>query len=180
MRWVMFMVFITIVLTVQVTIAPRLSFFGQHPDWLLVIVIFFALYARPYDAVVGAWIIGVGADIMTIERLGLLTFSYAIAAIIVVYIREYLFRYHPITQFILTAAVCFLLQLGWLIYRRVIYEPIAFLPVEFLGCVIWSSLYTACWAPLIHKVLLLSSRLFGISQPRYTFAGLSRLRTERV
>lgn len=144
------------------------------------VVIFFALYAKPYDAVIGAWIIGAGADIMTIERLGLLAFSYAMAAILVVSIREFLFRYHPITQFILTAAVCFLLQLGWLIYRRIIYEPIDYLPVEFLGCVIWLSLYTACWAPPIHKVLLLTSRLFGISKPRYTFAGLSRLRTERV
>ena len=180
MRWVTFMVFVVFALTLQVAVAPRLSLFGQRPDWLLVVVVFFALYAKPYDAVIGAGIVGIGADLMTIERLGLLTLSYALAAVLVLSIREYLFRYQSITQFVVTVFTCMLLQLGWLIYRRILYEPISFLPIEFLTCVIWSSLYTACWALPIHKAMMRLSRWFGITRPRYTFAGLSRLRTERV
>lgn len=180
MRWVMFMIFVIFVLTLQAAVAPRLALFGQRPDALLVIVVFFALYARPYDAVVGAWIVGLGSDLLTIERFGFLALSYASAALLVVSVREYLFRFHPITQFAMTAVTALLLQFVWLIYRRILYQPIESLPIELISSVIWASLYTACFAPPVHKVLLKLSRLFGIPQPRYTFAGLSRLRAGRV
>lgn len=180
MRWVMFMIFVIFVITLQSAVAPRIALLGQRPDALLVIVVFFALYSRPYDAVVGAWIVGICSDLLTIERFGFLALSYALAALLVVSVREYLFRYHPITQFAMTAVTAMLLQFVWLIYRRILYHPIEFLPIEFLSSVIWMSLYTACFAPPVHHVLLKLSRLFGIAQPRYSFAGLSRLRAGRV
>ena len=55
MRWPAFGICAICVLTLQVAIAPRFELFGQRPDWLLVVIVFFALYSRSTDAVLGAW-----------------------------------------------------------------------------------------------------------------------------
>lgn len=180
MRWLTFFVLAVAMLVLSSAVAPRVTFFGIWPDWLLVTVLFFALYARPLDAVLGAWILGALADLMTVERLGFLALSYALAALLVASLREYLFRYRPAVQFVLVFSVSLLLRLVWTLYRGVLYDS-----GQSLGGIVFvdwllGSLYTAAWAPLMFKVLLSMSRSLGIPQPRYTFAGLHRLGGMRV
>ncbi len=180
MRWLTFMIFTVVVLTFQSAFAPRVELFGIRPDWLLGVVVFFAMYARPSDAVAGAWIIGACGDLMTIERLGLLALSYGLAAMLVTSVREYLFRYYGVTQFVVTFLVCLLIRVGWTVYRRVLYGPVDPLLIELMTDCLLVSLYTAAWVPLMHKVLLSVSRWFGIVRPRYTYAGLHGLVNTRV
>jgi rod shape-determining protein MreD len=175
MRWVTFLVLAVVVLTLQSVVAPRLELLGARPDWLLVVVVFFALRAAPRDAVLGAWVLGACADLMTIERFGLLALSYGLAGAAVTSVREYLFRSRPLTQFVVTLLVCLLLRFAWLLYRRMLYDPAGSLLVDMAIDVVTASVYTAAWAPVWHAVLGRMPRTFGLPRPRYTFAGLRRM-----
>jgi rod shape-determining protein MreD len=180
MRWVPVILFIASLLVLQSALAGRLELLGCRPDWLLVVVVFFAMHARRSDAAVGAWLIGICADLMTVERPGLLAISYLFAAVAVTSIREYFFRYRMLTQAIVTAVVSLLIRTFWLAYRHVLYDPAESIVAAIVLDVVLASVYTAIWAPLIHRAMLGMSGMFGISRPHYLYAGLHRSGAARV
>jgi rod shape-determining protein MreD len=169
-----------LLLTLQSVLAPRLSIGGARPDWLLVGVVFLGLYARPRDAVIGAWVLGLCADLMTLERPGLISLSYLLAAAVAVAMRDYLFRYWAITQFALTLILGLAVQTLWLFVRRVSYSTIDPFWSDWLFGVLLASAYTAAWAPILHALLLRMSGLLGLPRPRYSHAGLRTLGSSDV
>ncbi len=171
MRWLTFAILTAALLTLQSTVAPWFEVFRARPDWLLVAVVFLALYARAGDAVIGSWVIGACADLLTVERFGFLAISYALAAMLVVLVREYLLRYRARTQFVVTLVVGLLLQTAWMVYRRSSYGPTGSIAADLLGGPVFASVYTAAWAPLIHRGMLNISRPLGIVHRRYRFSG---------
>lgn len=180
MRWFPFLLLMLALLTAQSALAPRLAVVGARPDWLLVVVVFLGLFASRKQAVIGGWFIGAGADLLTIERFGLLATSFALAALLVASGREFLFRHRWVTQLCVTLATCLLVHAVWLIYYRTIYAPAGSLLGAFGREVVATSLYTAAWAPLMHRALLGIARPLGLTLPRYTYAGLTRLGTGDV
>jgi rod shape-determining protein MreD len=180
MRWVPFAVIAVAGLILQSSVAPRIDIWGVRPDWLLVVVVVFAMHAHAADAAVGAWLIGATADLMTIERLGLLSLSYLVAAMIVSSVRDYLFRRRAITQFFVTMLICFTIRSGWVFYRVILYDSAeSFVRLVVVDSLI-ASLYTAMWAPLLHCAVLSKPGWFGLLRQRYTHAGLDRIGEARV
>jgi len=180
MRWTTFVIVAAALLTLQTAVAPFFQVFGARPDWLFVGVVYFALYARARDAVIAAWVIGFCADLMTIERMGLVSFSYALSALCVTSVREYVFRYRALTQFTMTFCTCMLVQTAWMLYRRLMFSSTQSIWMDWLMGALLVSMYTGLWAPLLHKLLLKFSRLLGIARPRYSHAGLHALETPDV
>ncbi len=180
MRWLTFFLLAVVVLTLQSAVGPRLTLLGARPDWLLVVVVFLALYAPAQDAVLGAALIGLGGDLLSIERLGLLILSYVLAALGVVVVREHVFKSAHTTRFILTLIVGLALRLGWTVYYRTLYDTSMFVGLELLQHVVWGAFYTACWAVPLHLVFVHYSRLFGFARPRYSYAGVYRSEGGRV
>lgn len=172
MRWLTFLLLVGVALIAQSALAPRFELLGARCDWLLVVVVFFALTAKPFDAVTGAWIVGACADLLTIERSGLIAMTYMGAALLIVSIREYLFRDGFLTRFVVTGVVCMIVRLAWILYARVAYGPSQSFVVDIWHYVLMDALYTACWAPLVHALLRGFSRTLGVSSPRYAYAGL--------
>lgn len=166
MRWVAFGILAIVMLTLQTALAPRAELMGVRPDWLIATVVFFALHARVVDGMIGAWAIGACADLMSIERLGLMALSYGLASLLVSAIRDELFRDSAPTRFMMTLGITFVLQIVWALYRGVLY-PSGYtgLPGLSMGAV-WAALYTACWALPIHAVLSRFAGAFGISNAR--------------
>ena len=172
MRWAVYIVVLAVLLTMQSAIAPIVSIRGVRPDWLLAGAVFLGLYVKPREAIVSAWVLGLCADLLTVERPGLVSLSYMLVAAAVSAAREYVFRYWILTQFAMTLAMALCVQTAWMIYRRILYTPaLPVLPDWFYGAVL-TSLYTAAWAPVLHKILLGLSGAFGIVRPRYGHAGL--------
>ena len=170
MRWVMFILVALVVLTIQSAVAPRVELLGARPDWLLVIVVFFALHACRRDAVLAAWMVGACADLMTIERFGLIALSYVLVALCVLSCRDYLFRLSSMTQFVVTMVACFLVRSGWIVYGRVMYGFADTLLSDLMIDVIATSVYTAFWAPPVHICFLRIRGAFGLARPRYGYA----------
>lgn len=172
MRAATYFVLAAVLLTLQSVLAPRISIGTARPDWLLVGVVFLGLYARPRDAVIGAWVLGLCADLMTLERPGLISLSYMLAAAAAVWVRDYLFRYWTLTQFTLTLILALGVQTIWLFVRRASHIVVGPFWTDWLVGVLLTSIYTAAWAPILHALLLRMSGLLGLPRPRYSHAGL--------
>jgi len=172
MQWLAFIIIAVLGVLLQTTVSPRVAVFGVRPDWVLVLVVFFALHVRGREAIAAAWMLGLLADFQSIERFGLLSLVYALAAGSVYLIRDYLFRRHPLTHLVLTFVAGVAVQLLVLGYY-------AFLVNEgrVAGADLWLavlvSLYSALWAPPTHWVLLKMSSWLGLEVPKYTHAGLA-------
>lgn len=167
MRWLTFLILMMIALILQSALAPRVELLGIRPDWLLVVVVFFAMHASAREALLGAWLIGGCADLLTIERFGVLALSYGLAAMVVLLLREYLFRGYGWSQFLMTLGVCLLVRTVWMVYHHVMYDPASSLLVELTVGVFMGSLYTAIWAPLLNRTLLPLWRTLGLPRPIY-------------
>jgi len=156
-----------VLLVLQSAAVPRMDIGGARANLLLVFVVFLGLYARRQQAVIAGLAIGLAADLLTIEQLGLLTASYGLAAAMVVSMREYLFRYRTTTQFVLTLFVSAALNVCWLAYRRAAYGAVEVWYESFLAMA--SSLYTAAWAPIMDATLLRAAGLIGMQRQRPRF-----------
>ena len=169
MRWLTFIILALIALTLQSAVAPRVAPFGIRPDWLLILVVFIALHAPPRQATIGAWIVGGLADLMTIERPGLVAASYTLAAVLIISARNYLFRYRTTTRFVVTLLACLLVRVLWTLYFRTLYNPGRPLLTALMTDVFLASLYTGLWALPVHRGLQRVSRAFGLVRLRYNF-----------
>lgn len=174
MRWVAFILLSILALTLQSTLAPRLELLGARPDWLLLLVVLVALYAPFRDAVVGAWIIGFGADLLTIERLGFLALCYTLVAMAISPVREAVFREQLATQVVVTAIASAFLRSTWAVYRRLLYGAADGLLVDAGMDILWASVYTAAWMAVLYPAHGWLRRVLGLSRLEYRFAPLSR------
>jgi rod shape-determining protein MreD len=173
MRWLTFAILTVLVLTLQAAVAPRLELFSARPDFLLIVVVFLGLYAPSRDAMAAGWVLGVCADLMTIERFGVIALSYGLTAMIVTSLREYLFRYRVVTQMIVTLTACLLVRTAWTMYYHLLYEARGPMLGDWLIGGVIVSAYTAAFAPFVFRLLLSMSRPLGIAHPRYGYAGVS-------
>ncbi len=168
MRWLTFAILAVLVLTLQAAVAPRLEMYSARPDFLLIVVVFLGLHAPSRDAIVAAWVLGACADLMTIERFGVIALSYGLTAMAVTSFREYLFRYHVVTQTAVTLTACLMVRTAWTIYYHLLYEVGGSLLTDWLTGAVIASAYTAALAPFAFHVLLRMSRLLGIPRQRGT------------
>jgi len=173
MRWLTFAILAVLVLTLQAAVAPRIDLFSARPDFLLIVVVFLGLYASSGDAIAAGWILGACADLMTIERFGVIAFSYGLTAILVTLLREYLFRYRVLTQTIVTLTACLLVRTAWTMYYHLLYEARGPMLGDWLIGGVLASAYTAAFTPFVFPMLQKFSRLLGIPRPRYGYAGIS-------
>lgn len=180
MRWAVYIVVLAVLLTAQSALAPAVEIRGVRPDWLLAGAIFLGLYVKPREAVVSAWVMGLCADLLTVERPGLISLSYMLSAAAVCSFREYVFRYWALTQFATTLVMALAVQTVWMFYRRIMYPPAPPLVTDWMYGTVLTSLYTAAWAPLLHKVLLSLSGALGIVRPKYGHVGLRSIGTTHV
>ena len=166
MRWLTFVACAVLVVTLQVTIAHRLEWHGAQPQWILALMVFFALNGRSVDVLIGAWILGAVADLHTIAQFGLLSLSYGLTGAIVYSAREYLYREHPVTQFCVTFIVCLLIEFGLSVYRVSSSGSTPSAVSVMASQPLLVSLFTALWAIPIHLVLLRFHRVLGIMPAR--------------
>ncbi|MCB9850669.1 MAG: rod shape-determining protein MreD [Phycisphaerales bacterium] len=168
MKWPTFVVFAIICVVLQTTVAPHLAVGRVRPDWLLVLAAFFAMHVRGLDVILAGCILGLIADLETIEGFGLLAIAYAAATGLVYAVRAHVFRSHPLAHLAVTFVAGLVVQFIMLLHTM-IFTGVGggtYGAQIFGGIMI--ALYTALWAPPIHAALLWLSPHVGIDVPRYT------------
>lgn len=171
MRWLGFAICAVIGLTLQTTVAPRLEIGDLRPNWLLCLAVFFVLHARTMDALIGAWVLGAAADVMSIERFGLLSGSYAVCTMLIYSVRAYVFRDNPLTHFAATFVAAIGVGLLETAYRLVLGRGALGGFTGALGGIVLGAAYTAAWAPPLHYVLLKIPDVLGILRPQRSYRG---------
>jgi rod shape-determining protein MreD len=170
LKWPTFIVLVLVTLILQVTLAPRLAPFDVRPEWVLVLVVFYALHGPPQHAFAVGWVAGALCDLMTIGPFGLISASFGVTTWLVGRVRGMVFQRHPLTHFAVTLCAAMLVQTLWWIYRGLVD-----IKWGWEASVVLSCLYTACWAPplqwaLMHFPGLLGFRIPG--RPRVQLAGI--------
>ncbi len=174
MRWLTFAVMALVCITLQTTVTHAVSVAGVRPDWVLVLVVFFALHVRTLDVAIAGWVLGLLVDFQSAERFGLFSISYLLVALFVHATRENVFRTHPLSHMAMTLVAGILVQGIFWVYCLVFTGfGGSTAGSQFLDATI-IVVYTACWAPLFHAGMLKLSPWLGLTIPRYTHAGLAR------
>lgn len=175
MQWLAFLITAVLTVTVQTTLAPALTLGGVRPDFVLIAVIFFALHGRGLDAVIAGWALGFAADLQSVQRFGLMALCYALVAYGVYSIRPYLFRRHPLAQFLVTFVSGILVYALLITITRVEASMWGGSPRAGWGLAFWVSLYSAVFAPFVQRLLLSCSSVLGLETPRYTHVRVLRM-----
>ncbi len=169
-----------VLLALQTALAPRAELLGARPDWLLVGVIYLGLFAPMREAVVASWLLGLCGDLLTVERFGLLSLTYVAAAASVASVREYVFRFHWLTQFAMVLTASLLVRALWAGYCAVVYGAAARRADGWTAEIVIGSLYTACWAPLWYQSVLTVRRWVNVPGAGVADAELGGMRRRRV
>jgi rod shape-determining protein MreD len=182
MRWLTFAICTVVVITLQAAIAPRLEWRDARPDWILVLVVFFALNGRSVDVLIGAWILGALVDLQTLPApMGFYSLTYALVAVIVYSVREYLFREHILTYIAVTFVMCLTLQCVEGIHRLVALGADSGVFHILIRAPLTAAMLTALWGIPLFVVLLPFNRAMGLTpaRPRRGRSWIGRRRRPR-
>lgn len=160
MHWLPILVLTALTLAAQTSVVPRCELTGARPDLLLIVVVFFALKAPPGRAILVGWALGFLADLMSIERMGLMSLTYAASGVLLVSIRDSLFQRGPVAQFVVTLTLGLTIRAAWAVYVQVLYAA----PIGSLRTVLLSACCTAVLAPLAFGLLIPAAPLLGVSR----------------
>lgn len=166
MRWPAFACVAILGIVFQTTMARPAEMFGVRPEWLAILMVFFALYSVRRDAVLAGWLLGLGADMTSIERVGLTSVAFAVTALAVNALRNVVFLKNVLTHFLVTLVGVGLLHSGLYVYRWKFLAH-ALGPWAWIRDVGLTSVYAAAWAVPIDWVLLKCSRGLGLYTTRY-------------
>ncbi len=175
MRWLLLTGLGILTLVVQVTLAPRVALWGARPDWMLALVVFVGLRVKGPHAIIAGWCLGLGTDVLSIERLGLMSLCYGLTAAIVQRFREWVFTWHPLTHFALTTGAGLFVQTLTLIYRWSVHDWAAVTSTGEISRAFVTAVWSGIWAVPI-QWLLLKLPYFGRRRQRKSYAPRWRAR----
>jgi len=161
MRWSVFAFFLLLLPPVQSSLAPRVEIAGAMPQVILLAVVLTALRARPGDAILAGWLLGLFCDFLSIERFGLFSLSHGLAAIVVVATREYVFRRRITAQLSMTFLMSMAVLSFWMGYRRWTYPVESSVAAEWVQGVLGSAVYTVLLVPAVAPMVRLLFRRAG-------------------
>jgi rod shape-determining protein MreD len=170
MRWFPFFILAYIALGLEAGLARAIEWKGASPDLVLLVVVFLALSAPRDTALLACFILGLLHDFTSHGTLGLLAFSYGLAAVFIVALQQAVNRRHALTHFLLTAfvritiAIVFTLH-GWIRPPAILNVPGTFVHPPALP-MFYSAIYSAILAPFVLVGLQKISGVFHFQTSR--------------
>lgn len=173
MRWIAFAIIVYIVAVLQTAVAPFLKLHGVWPDLMVISAVYFALVAKPVDARMACWVVGLTADLLTLSydgysNVGIRAVSFGLAAIVIVKVRDFFFRESVWSQLFFTfGAKLFVDVAVGLHMLYVLGQMDRFGAI--LTTAIYQAVYTAALAPYGHWLLRQLRGPLGVgTAPRWT------------
>ncbi len=164
MRWISFIILALGVIVLQTSLAPWIQVRGARPDWVFIIVVHLALTAPKTDALLGAWTLGLFADLNTDLPLGFLALVYGLSALTIVEMRGLLVREHLGASLGVTFVTALAGQSVIAAYRLLTVSETGFFDAG--GHALLTALYTALFAPYLLRGLRRVNPLLGIEGRR--------------
>ncbi len=157
MRWIPFAILVYLALVVQTAVAPFLSLHGVQPDFVVILAVYYALVAKPPDAMLACWIIGLASDLAGLSfaghgNVGVRALSLGLISVLIVKVRELTFRDSVWSQLVFTFATKACLSI--LVGLHALYVAGAALGLnEILARSFYEAVYAAVLAPYGHWML---------------------------
>lgn len=127
----------------QVGFAGYVHLGGAAPNIVLIVAIFFALFAQKETALISCFTLGLMQDLLTQQRLGLYALSYGLLAIVVVSTAAMVYREHPLTHAAIALAASLFTSILLIIHGAIFGSAPGF------GTSMLSAILTAFLAPAI-------------------------------
>ncbi len=166
MRWLPFIILAYISILLQTTVVERLEISHVRPDLVFIMAVFYALHAASPDAMIAAWTLGFVTDLCGSGHLGVFAFSYGLMALLIVQLRDSMFRDHPLTSLFVT------LFCTWVVYLMAGLHFILSHPqaqrsiIEMLLHSTYTAMYSAALAPYLHWLFGRLRGLLGMTSLR--------------
>ena len=180
MRWIFFLILAYIVVLFQTTFGRALIFNmpgvgTMGPDLAAILAVFVALRVKSgLDAMLAAWVLGLGVDLTmggaagAATVVGPMAVGYCLSAGLVYRVREAFFRERVLPQIVLVIAFCIVAHVFWIVCQSLLaaatWSGFAALLIQALGL----ALYTAVLTPLGHFALSKCQVWFLHAPPRRT------------
>jgi rod shape-determining protein MreD len=172
MRWLAFFIFAYLVVGLQLGIGQYLSIKAAAPNLVLIAVMFVASNAPRDAGLLGAFLLGLFQDLLTLQPPGLFALSYGLTGLMVMNSRKNAYGDHPLTHFVLTLG-------GGLLTAAILYLHGKIRPasppatdglISTGGVALWplllSAFYTALLAPPLLWFVGKTKPLFGFRVSR--------------
>ena len=154
-----------IALGLQAGLARAIEWRTASPDFVLIAAVFIALSAPRDTAMLACFILGALHDLTGQGTLGLMAFSYGVAAVFIVSIQQAVNRRHPLTHFLLTGIAGTITAIivslhGWIRPPAPgVHPPV--LPL------FYSAVYSAILAPVLLGILQRMNRVFRFQRKQH-------------
>jgi rod shape-determining protein MreD len=164
MRWPAYFILAYLALGVQIALTGFVDVRGVEPNVVLLVVVFLALNGTREAVLLGAFLLGLMQDLLTLQPMGTWAFSYGLVAMSVLSTQEIVYRDHPMTHFFLALSggiMCgvVLTVHGWIypLLHGGAAAPGGGSAATHFG----AALYTALLAPVVLGVLQRAKGVFG-------------------
>ena len=173
MRWIAFAIILYLVAVLQTAVAPLLALHGVWPDFIVITAVYFALVAKPADARLACWIVGLTADLLTLSfegysNVGIRAISLGLTAVFIVRVRDFFFRESVWSQLFFTFGTKLVVDV--VVGLHMLYlvgEMNRF--TELFSLAVYQAVYTAALAPYGHWLLRQLRGPLGVgATPRWT------------
>lgn len=170
MRWIPLVVILYGAAVLQTTVVPLIEINGIRPDLLVVIAVFYALYAPRYDAMLTCWCVGLLMDLTSVSfqthsNVGVHALAMGLVGILVVALRDYTVQDSPLTQMLYCLAAR-LLIVAIAVTHLVIVLDVDSVWRRFLAIGIWEAIYTGLLAPYAFWLLRKLRGTLGLGPSR--------------
>ena len=149
----------------QSTAVTHLRLGPLGPDLVLAVVVFLALAAPRYPALVAAWTLGLGKDVTSGGPLGAWAVLFLGAAGLVTGLRDKFYTHKALTQVLLTGVVAFPINLVYVVGR---WAADRWTTPLWLGALLafGGAAYTAAMAPVVVRLLSRFRGRLGLADER--------------
>lgn len=163
MKWISFAILAGVAIVLQTAVTPFIEIQSIRPDLMFILAVHYALWGPWPEAAIAGWLLGLLADMQSLDRIGIHAFCFGLAAWAILRIRQVVFRDHAATQIVITLIFTVLVQLIVELYRR-------WGTTGPSTSLVWPALltgaYTAACTPYLHWALIRMSRWTGLRASR--------------
>ncbi len=167
MRWLTFFLLLYFATALQAAHLAQWSEFGYfHIEYILMLAVFYALFAEKDSALLACFWCGLMYDLTGQSLVGLEAILAGMIALGIVRIRMHIFRTSVLGQMVITFLAVLLFLAGRLLLEHLALalagRPVPIINLlAFTGIILSSSLYTAAVAPWLFRALFLLGDMLG-------------------
>jgi len=175
MRWIPFVIFCYLAAAFQVGRLGLLASSGAvpRPEYLILLAVFYAMYAADDSATLVGLICGILLDLLSSQVVGTLAIPLALVCFAILKVRLSVFREHGISQCIITGLAvmvfaCLAAFFRWILVQTVKAEPSGLVSWSYLAGMGANALYTGLLAPVVFWLFFRLDGFigFGLRGPR--------------